>query len=167
MVLGGVWGVRIIGKPQATYLVFLNKCPEAAGKGTLAFLNQWFRRFFVFQGIVGALNARCRDDSLLDPATTFPQEFNCDIDRDVRLWLRCFSTAKLQFADITEMGGATAKNEYTGEQITVPGASILIAGFVCKDLSRENNCRNVNALRDGVGSNGVTYQALLLENVVG
>ena len=79
---------------------------------------------FVLQGVVEAINIECEHGagagSMIHAADAFPQEFNCDINGDVRRFLQLVSDARLKFADCTALACGRATDVITGGSVTIP-----------------------------------------------
>ena len=54
-------------------------------------------------------------------------------------------------------------NVLTKEEVEVPNIDILIAGFVCKSVSTENNQRmeHKNCIREATGKTGETFDDIM------
>ena len=83
---------------------------------------------FVLQGVVEAINIECEHDSgtMIHAAHAFPQEFNCDINGDVRRFLQLVSDARFQFEDCTVLASGRAIDVIAGDIVTIP--SVLFPG---------------------------------------
>lgn len=92
--------------------------------------------------------------------------FSCEFDKKKQGWIKDnFPSLKYLFADVNELSGADGKafNYITGEKDAVPAVDIMIAGFVCKSVSTENNQRQkyANCIREGIGKTGETFEGVM------
>lgn len=108
--------------------------------------------------------------------------FSCENDPRKQKWIsESFPAVKLLFSDVREVGAGQAVNVLTGEKVAVPPVDVVVAGFVCKSVSSENNnrVRFKHCIDEGSGSTGVTFSGVqayvswakpslvICENVVG
>ena len=69
--------------------------------------------------------------------------FSCKFCEEKQDWIRKnFPDLPCLFKDVKELGIGHAVNVITGEFVAVPKVDILVAGFVCKSASTENNKRD-------------------------
>lgn len=90
--------------------------------------------------------------------------FSCEFDPRKREWIKeNFPTLKLLFGDVNELKTGTATNWLTEEVVTVPKVDVVIAGFVCKSVSTENNEREKfsNCIKEGCGKTGETFDGVI------
>ena len=68
--------------------------------------------------------------------------FSCEYAPRKQAWIReNFPNLEILFKDVTELKKNKVVNVLTKELVEVPKVDILIAGFVCKSVSTENNQR--------------------------
>jgi site-specific DNA-cytosine methylase len=92
--------------------------------------------------------------------------FSCEFNERKRSWITAnFPNLKLLFGDVNELSARSGKamNHITGEKVTVPAVDMVIAGFVCKSVSTENNKRSMyaNCIREGFGKTGETFDGVM------
>ena len=90
--------------------------------------------------------------------------FSCECDARKRAWIRDnFGKFKHLFGDVKELCSDEAHNYITETNTPVPAVDIVIAGFVCKSVSSENNERGKysNCINDAVGKTGETFKGVM------
>jgi len=90
--------------------------------------------------------------------------FSCEFDPRKRQWiLDNFHGLTHLFGDVQELQTGEAHNYVTGKTARVPAVDIVIAGFVCKSVSTENNERErfANCINEAVGKTGETFDGLM------
>ena len=90
--------------------------------------------------------------------------FSCEYDGRKRAWIQDnFGKLKCLFADVKDLCTGVALNYIAGETVLVPAVDIVIAGFVCKSVSTENNARAqfANCINDVVGKTGETFAGVM------
>jgi len=92
--------------------------------------------------------------------------FSCEFCPKKQGWIKDnFPSLKFLFGDVNELSAESGKafNHITGEQDIVPAVDIIIAGFVCKSVSTENNQRQkyANCIREGIGKTGETFDGVM------
>ena len=62
-----------------------------------------------------------------------------------------------------ELNGTEAMNYVTNQNVMIPAVDIIIAGFVCKSVSTENNERDKykNCINEACGTTGETFDGVL------
>lgn len=92
--------------------------------------------------------------------------FSCEFDTKKQQWITDnFPDLKLLFKDVKEVGKSEdgmALNVISGEREKVPEVDLVIAGFVCKSVSSENNDRHKykSCIDKGIGSTGETFSGV-------
>ena len=91
--------------------------------------------------------------------------FLLSLVRRSRIGRRNFPKLPFLFKDVKELGIGHAENMITGStgmRVAVREVDVLIAGFVCKSVSSENNKRNTFAkcIDKGIGSTGETFSGV-------
>ncbi|CAK0790294.1 unnamed protein product [Prorocentrum cordatum] len=107
----------------------------------------------VFRGLAKAM-----------PRLKVEHTFSCESDVKKRQWITDnFPDLPYLFGDIQELPTGAAFNYITGKAAQVPPVDILIAGFVCKSVSLENNERNkyANCIKEACGFTGITFQGMI------
>ena len=89
------------------------------------------------------------------PGLFFAHIFSCEFDQRKQLWIKDnFPKLEYLFGDVNELSNRSGKamNHITGKKVTVPAVDIVVAGFVCKSVSTENNERSryANCIREGL-----------------
>jgi len=90
--------------------------------------------------------------------------FSCEYDKKKRAWIKDnFPGLKILFGDVNELKDGIATNHLTTELVSVPHVDIVIAGFVCKSVSQENNERGnfSNCINDASGKTGETFDGVM------
>lgn len=90
--------------------------------------------------------------------------FSCEFDPRKRAWITDnFPSLKLLFGDVNELRTGKAMNYVTNESVAVPAVDILIAGFVCKSVSTENNEREKysDCINEACGKTGETFDGTM------
>ena len=90
--------------------------------------------------------------------------FSCECHPKKQLWIRQhFSDMNRIFTDMHDIAANTALELVSGCHQPVPGVDMVVAGFVCKSVSKENNRRGDHAhcIQEGSGVTGSTFKALL------
>jgi site-specific DNA-cytosine methylase len=98
------------------------------------------------------------------PRLQIEHTFSCEFDAKKREWITDnFPDLPYLFGDIQELPTGTAFNYITGKAEEVPSVDILIAGFVCKSVSFENNDRDkyANCIKEACGLTGITFQGMI------
>jgi site-specific DNA-cytosine methylase len=96
----------------------------------------------------------------------FPIEhtFSCEFDGKKREWIKDnFPSLKMLFGDVLDLRTGTAFNYITNQDTSVPKVDIVIAGFVCKSVSSENNDREkfANCIKEAIGKTGETFDGVM------
>jgi DNA-cytosine methyltransferase len=91
--------------------------------------------------------------------------FSCESDPRKQEWIKQnFPDLKYLFGDVTVLGRKNGKalNVLTGKQVRVPAVHVVIAGFVCKSVSSENNERRNHSecIKHGTGDTGETFRGV-------
>lgn len=90
--------------------------------------------------------------------------FSCEFDPRKREWIKeNFPELKLLFGDVNELKSGQATNWLTEELVKVPKVDVVIAGFVCKSVSSENNEREqfANCIEEACGKTGETFDGVI------
>ena len=90
--------------------------------------------------------------------------FSCEYAPRKQAWIReNFPNLEILFKDVTELKKNKVVNVLTKELVEVPKVDILIAGFVCKSVSTENNQRKKykNCIREATGKTGETFDGMM------
>ena len=90
--------------------------------------------------------------------------FSCECDARKLAWIRDnFGKLKHLSGDVKELCSDKAHNYITETNTLVPAVDIVIAGFVCKSVSSENNDRGKysNCINDVVGKTGETFKGVM------
>lgn len=90
--------------------------------------------------------------------------FSCEFDAKKRQWItENFPQLPLLFGDVMELKKGKAMNYITGETAEVPQVDVVIAGFVCKSVSTENNDREKfkNCIKEASGKTGETFDGVM------
>jgi len=92
--------------------------------------------------------------------------FSCEFDERKQSWIKDnFPKLEFLFGDVNELSSRSgqALNHITGEKVMVPAVDLVIAGFVCKSVSTENNERPMyaNCIREGIGKTGETFDGVM------
>ena len=100
------------------------------------------------------------------PGLFFAHIFSCEFDERKQLWIKDnFPKLEYLFGDVNELSNRSGKamNHITGKKVTVPAVDIVVAGFVCKSVSTENNERSryANCIREGIGKTGETFDGVM------
>lgn len=98
------------------------------------------------------------------PRLRIEHTFSCEFDKKKRKWITDnFPKLPFLFGDIQELPKGRAWNYVTEMEVQVPQVDILIAGFVCKSVSLENNEREkyANCIKEGNGLTGITFQGMI------
>ena len=89
--------------------------------------------------------------------------FSCEFCEKKQDWIhQNFPDLPCFFKDVKELGTGHVVNVITGEFVAVPKTDILVAGFVCKSVSTENNKHDTFAecIDKGIGSTGETFSGV-------
>ncbi|CAK0859424.1 unnamed protein product, partial [Prorocentrum cordatum] len=98
------------------------------------------------------------------PKLKIEHTFSCEFCPNKRKWItENFPEVPYLFGDIQELPKGRAWNYITEKEVQVPSVDILIAGFVCKSVSLENNEREkfANCIKDACGLTGITFQGMI------
>lgn len=90
--------------------------------------------------------------------------FSCEYDKRKRAWIKDnFPDLKILFGDVNELKDGIARNHITNELVSVPYVDIVIAGFVCKSVSTENNARQkfADCINEACGKTGETFDGVM------
>ena len=90
--------------------------------------------------------------------------FSCEFDAKKRQWIRDnFPDLQLLFGDVNDLRNGEAMNYITNEMAEVPAVDIVVAGFVCKSVSTENNNRQdfSNCINEESGKTGETFGGMM------
>ena len=109
--------------------------------------------------------------------------FSCENQKRKREWITSNFGKDLQalFGDVHELSADSAYDFVSQQHVPIPRVDLLIAGFVCKSVSTENNDRGkyVDCIQQSAGQTGDTFagvfayiarhrpQLVVLENVEG
>mmetsp|Transcript_20109 Transcript_20109/g.45100 ORF Transcript_20109/g.45100 Transcript_20109/m.45100 type:complete len:434 (-) Transcript_20109:266-1567(-) len=92
---------------------------------------------------------------------TVEHVFSCEWAPKKQEWIRRnFEGLKYLFSDVKEVGfNENATDVLTGKQVKVPTVDLIIAGFVCKSVSTENNERDkyASCIDLATGQTGETF----------
>ena len=91
--------------------------------------------------------------------------FSCEFDPQKQEWIKAnFPGLKYLFGDVTRVGhkSGMAFNVLTRTMVRVPAVDVVIAGFVCKSVSTENNERKDHSecINRGTGQTGATFRGV-------
>ena len=98
------------------------------------------------------------------PSLKIQHVFSCEFEARKRMWItQNFPQLPVLFGDIQDLSKGRAWNYVTEKEVQVPSVDILIAGFVCKSVSFENNMREqyANCIKEASGLTGETFQGLI------
>ena len=90
--------------------------------------------------------------------------FSCENSAKKRAWiLQNFREVPHIFGDVRELCNDVAFDYVSNEFVLVPSVDIVVAGFVCKSVSAENNKRHLfsDCIRDVSGSTGETFKGVM------
>jgi len=90
--------------------------------------------------------------------------FSCEYNPAKQEWIKAnFPNLQYLFGDINELKTGLAFNYVTDEKVRVPEVDIVIAGFVCKSVSTENNAREqfANCIQEACGQTGETFNGVI------
>jgi len=90
--------------------------------------------------------------------------FSCEFDPKKQQWIKDnFPSLKMLFGDVMQLKTGMAHNYITNEEVAVPSVDIVIAGFVCKSVSTENNERAMykNCIKEASGKTGETFDGVM------
>jgi len=100
----------------------------------------------------------------LNGALHIEHTFSCEFDPKKQQWIKDnFPSLKMLFGDVMELKTGMAHNYITNEAVAVPSVDIVIAGFVCKSVSTENNERAMykNCIKEATGKTGETFDGVM------
>ena len=74
-----------------------------------------------------------------------------------------FDKLEALYTDICELPSGVAYDILTERRSIVPEVDVLVAGFVCKSVSSENNKRpdHKHCIREATGATGTTFSGLI------
>lgn len=101
---------------------------------------------------------------VMDNKITIEHTFSCEWEPKKQAWIKeNFPSLELLFGDIKELKSGRAKNFKTNKVVDVPHVDIVIAGFVCKSVSHENNERQEynNCIKEATGATGITFDGMM------
>mmetsp|Transcript_43589 Transcript_43589/g.81366 ORF Transcript_43589/g.81366 Transcript_43589/m.81366 type:complete len:449 (+) Transcript_43589:68-1414(+) len=90
--------------------------------------------------------------------------FSCEYNPAKQEWIKAnFPNLEYLFGDVNELKTGFAFNHVDGEKVRVPAVDIVIAGFVCKSVSTENNDREkfANCIQEACGQTGETFNGVI------
>jgi len=90
--------------------------------------------------------------------------FSCEFDPRKQEWIKDnFPSLELLFGDIKELKTGKAMDYKTKQVVPVPPVDVVIAGFVCKSVSLENNERKLysNCINEVCGQTGLTFDGMM------
>ena len=97
------------------------------------------------------------------PSLKIEHVFSCEVDQKKREWItQNFPKLPYLFGDVQDLAKGRAWNYATEMEVQVPPVDILVAGFVCKSVSVENNQREkyANCIKEACGLTGETFQGI-------
>lgn len=98
------------------------------------------------------------------PSLKIEHVFSCEFDPKKREWItQNFPKLPYLFGDVQDLAKGRAWNYATEMEVQVPPVDILVAGFVCKSVSVENNQREkyANCIKEACGLTGETFQGII------
>lgn len=101
---------------------------------------------------------------VMDNKIDIEHTFSCEFDPKKQQWIKDnFPSLELLFGDITELQTGKATNYKTNKVVDVPPVDIVVAGFVCKSVSLENNEREKysNCIMQSTGATGITFDGMM------
>lgn len=101
---------------------------------------------------------------VMDNKIEIEHTFSCEFEPKKQQWIKDnFPSLELLFGDIKELQSGKAMNYMTNTMVEVPRVDIVVAGFVCKSVSLENNEREKysNCIQEASGATGVTFDGMM------